>query len=156
MLMAQSVLLAAAGERTPVIIDAVALILLLRHSGQRPRHAHLHGAVALTVLGAVLAITGLRAEQGRSVFYSDSGLGARVGRPRLGGGPRGRPRRRGGKPWAFSRRPPTGWTARRSPGGSCRPSMPGSPRSAAAGVPQSLLLAVPSAAWPSKLGTTPD
>jgi hypothetical protein len=76
-LAAQSLLLAAAGERGMVITGAIALTVLLCWCGLRPRRSHLHAAVALTLL-AVLAITGLRAEQGRSVFWSDSGLGTRA------------------------------------------------------------------------------
>src|ERR1700733_149238 len=76
-LITQSLLLAASGERSPVITDAIALVLLLCVSGSRPRRSHLHAAAALTLL-AVLAITGFRAGQGRSVFYADSGLGARA------------------------------------------------------------------------------
>jgi hypothetical protein len=76
-LLAQSLLLAAAGERSPLIINAIALLLLLGHGGQRSRRTHLLAALALTLL-AVLAITGLRAEQGRSIFGSNSGLGPRA------------------------------------------------------------------------------
>ena len=48
MLVAQSVLLAAAGERTPVIIDAITLIVLLARAGLRPAFGQLAAALALT------------------------------------------------------------------------------------------------------------
>ncbi len=76
-LAAQSVLLAAAGERTPVLADAVALIVVLMHAGMKPPRAQLHAATALTVLG-ILAITTARADYGRSVYLTDTGLGTRV------------------------------------------------------------------------------
>jgi hypothetical protein len=76
-LILQSLVLAAAGEQTPVIADAIALMLMLSFAGFRPSARQLSGALALTLI-AVLAITGLRVEQGRSLFYRDSGLTARV------------------------------------------------------------------------------
>lgn len=82
-LSAQSLVLAAAGERTPVVADAFTLILMLSIAGYRPSSRQLREASALTII-AVLAITGLRVEQGRSVFYTNSGLNTRV--TALGGG----------------------------------------------------------------------
>ncbi len=76
-LIAQSVLLAAAGERTPVAADAIILIILMRHVSIRPSRGQARAAAALTVL-VVLAITGARAQQGRTIYYSSSGLAARV------------------------------------------------------------------------------
>ncbi len=76
-LIVQSVVLAAAGERIPVITDAITLILMLLLAGCRPSARQLRGASALTLV-AILAITGLRAERGRSLFYEDSGLSARL------------------------------------------------------------------------------
>ena len=65
-LIAQSVLLAAAGERTPVIAGAITLIAILARAGVRPPHRQIQAAAALAVLGA-LAITGVRTEQGREI-----------------------------------------------------------------------------------------
>ena len=76
-LIGQSIILAAAGERTPVISGAIALILLLARANLRPSSAQLHAAAALTIV-AVLAIMGVRAQEGRSVFYADSGLSVRA------------------------------------------------------------------------------
>jgi hypothetical protein len=146
-LAAQSILLAAAGERTPVIIDALALIVLLGHCGQRPRRSHLHAAVALTVL-ALLAITGLRAVQGRSVFYADSGLRTRVAA--LGAGISAAPA--AGTPslaaQAAQRLDGTAFA-----GAVLQAEHYGQPRLVPAAVPESLLLVVPSAVWPGKLSS---
>jgi hypothetical protein len=76
-LAAQSLLLAAAGERTPVIVDAVILGVLLTRAGARPRRSHVHAAIAVTLLG-VLAITGARVTTGRGVYQADTGPLARI------------------------------------------------------------------------------
>jgi hypothetical protein len=146
-LAAQSVLLAAAGERTPVVIDAIALAVLLGYCGHRPRRSHLHAALALTVL-AVLAITGLRAEQGRSVFYRDSGLGARVSALSAGvsAGPvTGTP---GLVAQAASRLDGTAFA-----GAVLQAQHDGQPRLSAAYVPESFLVTVPRPLWPGKLSS---
>jgi hypothetical protein len=146
-LAAQSLLLAAAGERSAVIIDAVTLVMLLCLCGQRPRTSHLHAALALTVL-AVLAITGVRAQQGRAVFYADSGLGARaeaLGGALGGGAAAGTP---GLIAQAAARMDGTAFTA-----GILQAEHDGQPRLGAGGVAGSLLLAVPTAAWPGKLSS---
>jgi hypothetical protein len=75
--MTQSLLLAAAGERTPVIIDAVALIVLLAFAECRPSGRQLQLAAGLTA-AAMPAITGVRAVQGRSMYNQDTGLGTRA------------------------------------------------------------------------------
>jgi hypothetical protein len=146
-LASQSVLLAAAGERTPVTIDAIALIVLLCYGGHRPRRAHLHAAAALTLL-AILAITGLRAAQGRSVFYSDSGLGARV--TALSAGIDAAPVK--GTPGliaqAASRLDGTAFA-----GAVLQARHHGQPQLSAAYVPESLLVTVPSVLWPGKLSS---
>jgi hypothetical protein len=147
-LIAQSALLAAAGERTPLITDVIVLILLLNHAGVRPPAAQLRIAAALTV-AAILAITGLRAEHGRTVFLSNSGLSTRV--TALGGGLATLP---GGTAPGDS--PLAAQAAERLDGVSfagavLQAESKGQPRLAATDVPESLLLAVPSAVWPSKL-----
>lgn len=76
-LIVQSLVLAAAGERTPVITDAITLILMLLLAGSRPSTMQLRGAAALTLI-AILAITGLRVERGRSLFYENNGLSTRI------------------------------------------------------------------------------
>ena len=77
LLVVQSLVLAAAGERTPVITDAITLILMLFLVGSRPSPGQLRGAAVLTLI-TILAITGLRVEKGRSLFYEDSGLSTRI------------------------------------------------------------------------------
>jgi hypothetical protein len=144
-LAAQSVVLAAAGERSPVVIDAIVLALLLAWSGRRPAGRQVSAAVLLTVV-AVLAIAGVRAEQGRSLFTSRAGFGARVSA--LGAGVTASAVT--GTPGLAAQ------AAGRLDGVSFAAAIveaehSGQPRLAAAGVPGSLLIAVPSAAWHSKV-----
>jgi hypothetical protein len=144
-LAAQSLLLAAAGERTPVITDAIVLVVMLCYAGMRPPLRQLQAAVALTVI-AVLAVTGVRSVTGRSLFYRDSGLSARVsalGEGALAAATTGVPvlaaelaKRMDGVAFAA---------------GILQSESRGQPRLPAVGVPESLLLAVPSALWTSKL-----
>jgi hypothetical protein len=143
----QSVIIAAAGERTPVIVAAVALAVMLSHAGFSAPRRQIAGVLAMTAAG-VLAITGARAQQGRHVYYSDSGLGARVSA--LAGGlsdplavPPGTP---GVVAQAAARLDGTAF-----PAAILQSVHLGQPRLSAAGVPESLLLGVPSVAWSSKL-----
>ena len=76
-LIIQSLLLAAAGERSPVIMDAITLVLLLAHAGYQLPQRQVRAAAALTLI-AVLAITGERVHQGRTLYHEDSGLATRV------------------------------------------------------------------------------
>jgi hypothetical protein len=147
-LIAQSALLAAAGERLPVIVDAIALVVLLARVGMRPSTRQLNGGLGLTLLG-VLAITGVRAEQGRSLYYQDSGFGARLtalGNGLLAGTSPGSSAKPGLVAQAVVRLDGTSFA-----GAILQAQATGQPRLSASYVPKSLLLAVPSAAWPSKL-----
>jgi hypothetical protein len=147
-LIAQSVLLAAAGERLPVIIDAIALVVLLARTGMRPSMRQLNGGLGLTLLG-VLAITGVRAEQGRSLYYQDTGLGARLtalGNGLLAGTSPGSSAGPGLAAQAVVRLDGTSFA-----GAILQAQATGRPRLSASDVPESMLLAMPSAAWPSKL-----
>jgi hypothetical protein len=146
-LMAQSLLLAAAGERLPVIIAAIALGVLLARAGVRPQRRQVLAALALTLI-AGLAITGLRAQQGRAVFVQDSGLGTRLtalgsGLTSAGTTPKGTP---GLLAQAAVRLDGADFA-----GAILQAEHLGQPRMPAIAVPASLLLAVPSALWPSKL-----
>jgi hypothetical protein len=76
-LAAQSIFLAAAGERLPIVVGVVELLVLLAHSGLRPSRQQAAITLALTVL-AVLGITGYRAAWGRTLYYENSSLSARV------------------------------------------------------------------------------
>lgn len=145
-LAAQSLVLAAAGERTPVLADAAALIVLLCMAGLRPKTRHLQVAGAVTVV-AVLAITGVRAAQGRALFYASDGLAARVNA--LAAGAAGLAPAPGQPPLAAQaavRLDDDAFTAV-----ILQSVHLGQPRLSPAYVPESLLLAVPSALWPSKL-----
>lgn len=144
---AQSVLLAAAGERTPVIADAIVLIVLLCSAGMKPSARQIQAAGTLTVI-AVLAISGVRAQQGRSLYYRDSGLGQRVtalasGVSSAGSQPANAP---GLLPEAAVRLDGTDFTA-----AVLQSENLGQPQLPPAGVPESLLIAVPGALWPSKI-----
>ena len=150
-LAAQSVLLAATGERSPVLSSGVALTVLLCHAGRRPSGRQLRIAAALTV-AAMLAVTGVRAVQGRAVFRAGSGPGARV--TALAGGlsgfsaPPGQP-------------PLIAQIAARldndAYAGAILQSVHyGQPRLSPALAAESVLLAVPSAVWPSKLAHALD
>jgi hypothetical protein len=148
-LILQSLVLAAAGEQAPVIADAIGLILMLSFAGSRPSARQLSGALALTLI-AILAITGLRVEQGRSVFYRDSGLSARVSA--LGSGLN--------KFTSTYDASSTGSTIVAQDavrvdgvdfaGGILQSLSSGQPRLSAAYVAESLLVVVPSTVWSSK------
>lgn len=144
----QSVVLAAAGERTPVLVAAIALGVLLASSRMRPSARQVAVAVALTVAG-IMAISGVRAEQGRALYYADSGLGARVsalasGLTSAGGtSPAGGP---GLAAQAAVRLDGTDFAA-----AILQAQAMGVPRLDPAGAPESLLTIVPSSLWPSKL-----
>jgi hypothetical protein len=73
----QSIALAGAGERLPIIVGAVELIVLLANVGLRPSRRQVSVTLALTVL-AVLGITGYRAGHGRALYYQNSGINARI------------------------------------------------------------------------------
>jgi hypothetical protein len=146
----QSVTLAVAGERTPVIMDAIALIILLAFAGVRVPKAQLAGAALLTVL-AVASISGSRVQVGRGIYYANSGISARVGAlasglSAAGGSPGGT-----GSPGLVAQ-----FATRMSSvdfGGAVLQGIAeGHPRLGAASVPESLLLAVPSFLWSGKLG----
>lgn len=158
-LVVQSILLALAGERTPVLMDAVALIIAARFVGSRPSRRQL-GIAALLAIVTVYAISGVRAEQGRTIFYSNSGLMSRVtalgnglvGGGLVGGGPDG-----GGPEAGYAASPGlVAQFATRESGvdfaGAILQSMSeGQPRLSPRYVPESLLLIVPSFLWTSKL-----
>ena len=76
-LFAQSILLAAAGERLPLVIGGVELLVLLGQAGLRPTRRQVSVTLMLVVL-SVLGITGYRATSGRQLYYQNSGVGARV------------------------------------------------------------------------------
>lgn len=126
----------------PILVDVVALIILMASAGLRPSGRQVRIALAVSVV-AILAITGARAENGRSVYYTDSGLGTRVAT--LYGGIT-----------SLNGSGLVGETAIRLDGvdfagGIVQAEAFGYHRLSAWAVPTSLLLIVPSAVWPSKL-----
>jgi hypothetical protein len=149
-LVIQSAMLAAAGERTPIITDAIAVILIITLADSRPRARQLWGAAAIA-LAAILAITGFRVQQGRSLFYQDSGLSARLSA--LGSGIVGangpsatEPAGPGLLAQAVIRTDGTDFAA-----GILQSVSLGQPRLAGADAAESLLIVIPSSLWPSKL-----
>lgn len=150
-LLLQSLLLAATGERSPVLMDAIALGLLLANAGYRLPRRQVIAAVALTLV-AVLALTGERAHQGRAVYREDSSLVTRVAvlgqglipTASLGSGP-------GLLSQVAVRLDGVDFA-----GGILQSIDLGQPRLSASYVPESLLLVVPSALWGAKLGQGND
>jgi hypothetical protein len=141
----QSLMLAAAGERTPVIACAIALGLMITASGHRPPRAQVHVAVAMTAV-AVLAITGARLSEGRDLFYGDTGAGARV--TALSSGVT-----------AGAQQPLLAEGAERTDAdaytaGILQAEHLGTSPLSVSGVADSLAEVVPSALWPSKLAST--
>jgi hypothetical protein len=148
-LIIQSVVLAVAGERTPVLIDAAALIVMLLFAGLRVPVPQLAATAVLTVL-IVLSISGVRVQQNRNLYYQDSGVSSRVSA--LAGGLSAAGGSQGGTdaPGLL-----TQFAIRISSvdfGGAILQAISeGQPRLSPAYVPESLLLAVPSFIWPTKL-----
>lgn len=147
-LVAQSLILAATGERNPVIADAITLAVLLAHAGFRLRRRQVMASAAL-IMVAVLAITGARAQHGRALYTEDNGLVTRV--DGLGQGLTSAPEPSSSSPGLLSqaadRLDGTAFA-----GGILQAIRLGQPRLSPAYVPDSLLIAAPSALWPSKLG----
>jgi hypothetical protein len=151
-LIIQSVVLAVAGERTPVLMDATALIVMLLFAGLRVPVPQLAATAILTVL-ILLSLSGIRAEQNRNLYYQDSGVSTRVSA--LAGGLSAAEGPQGGTdtPGLL-----TQFAVRISAvdyGGAILQAISeGQPRLSPAYVPESLLLAVPSFVWPTKLNRT--
>jgi hypothetical protein len=140
----QCAVLAAAGERTPVLAGAIALALLLARDGMRPSLPQICTTTALTAV-AVVAIMGARAAGGRTLFYADSGASGRVSALAVGltsPGAQGP----GLAAQAVERLDGNSFTA-----AILQAQALGQPRMDAGCVPESVLLTVPSALWPSKL-----
>lgn len=147
-LIGQSVILAAAGERNPVLADAIVLVVLMCHAGMRPSGRQLRMAAAVAILAA-LAITGVRELGERGVYQQDSSLGTRVSGLATGlEALPGQPAQQG--PGQLAQ------TVIRVDGVAFAAAIMqaesfGQPRLSAAYVPESLLIVVPSALWPAKV-----
>lgn len=145
----QSMVLTVAGERTPVLTDTIALVLLLLFAGVRVPARPLVAAAVLAVL-AMLAISGVRVTHGRELFYSNSGIAARVGALAGGLSSAGGSQGFGDTPGIVNQ------VAIRIAGvdfgGAVLQGISeGEPRLSPAYVPESLLEVVPSFLWPTKL-----
>ena len=75
-LVVQSVLLAATGERLPVVTGIVVLVSLLARVDRRPTRRQVMMTLSLTVV-AILGITGYRAVSGHDLYRQDASLAAR-------------------------------------------------------------------------------
>ena len=148
-LILQSAVLAVAGERTPVLMDAIALILMLLFADMRVPVPQLTAIIGLTVL-VILSISGVRAQQGRTLYYTDSGLSTRIGALATGLSAAGESQAGMGTEGLL-----TQFAIRISSvdgaGAVLQAISEGQPRLSPVGVPESLLLAVPSFIWPTKL-----
>lgn len=148
-LIIQSMVLAVAGERTPVLIDAIALIVMLLFAGLRVPVLQLAAAAGLTVL-IILSISGVRVQQSRLLYYQDSGVSSRVDALATGLFAAGGSQGSADTPGLL-----TQFAIRISSvdfGGAVLQAISeGQPRLSPAYVPESLLLAVPSFVWPTKL-----
>jgi hypothetical protein len=142
-LTAQSLALAAAGERTPVIAGAVALGLMLGRAGMRPPARQVQATVALVLL-LVLAITGARVIRGRGTYETATGLGTRA--QALGAGITTVPSLQALTAEGASRMDGEAFTA-----AILQARAMGTPRMSTAYAPESLAEVVPSFLWPSKL-----
>ena len=149
-LIVQSLVLAAAGERTPVITDAITLILMLLLAGSRPSTRQLRGASVLTLI-TILAITGLRVEQGRSLFQKDSGLNARISALASGLTAFTNNSAASSTDLALAAQTVVRVDGVDFAGAILQSLSSGQPRLSAAYVPESLLIVVPSSVWSSKL-----
>ena len=149
-LIVQTVILAIAGERTPVLMDAITLIVMLAFAGVRIPAHHLACAGLLTVV-VILSISGIRAQTGRGMYYTNSGVTARVGALATGLSAAGGSSGAADSPGLIAQ-----FAVRMSAvdyGGAILQAVSeGQPRLSPVYVPESMLLVVPSLFWPAKLG----
>lgn len=149
-LILQSLALAAAGEQTPVVADAIALILMLLLAGSKPSTRQLAVVPVLTLI-AILAISGLRVEQGRSLFYEDSGLSARIFALGSGLSEYTSSSDASSSGTALVARDAVRVDGVDFAGAILQALNSGQPRLSATYVPESMLIVVPSSVWSSKL-----
>jgi hypothetical protein len=147
-LIVQLLLLALAGERTPILMDGLALIVVPVFIGVRLPPRQLLAAALLAVV-AMLAINGVRVQQGRGIFYSNSGLDGRVSALASG--------LFGGSPVSDIAMPGlvSQFATREAgvdfAGGILQSMSEGQSRLSAGYMPESLLLAMPGFLWKDKL-----
>jgi hypothetical protein len=147
-LAAQSVLLGAAGERLPIVIGAIELLVLLARVGLRPSRKQRQVAIAITLL-VVLGITGFRADQGRAFYHQNSGLRTRAASLAVGVQDLATAQAAAGP--LLVRQAAYRFDGDSFAGGVLQGMYLGNPRLGAWQAAQSVLIAVPSVLWPSKL-----
>ncbi len=153
-LAAQSLILAAAGERLPVVMSAVTLLVLLASVGMRPSRRQITAMLALTLV-IVLALTSYRAESGRTLYRQDSGFGARA--EALASGLYGllHSSNASGSGPGLIAQSAARLDGNAFAGGVVQGMHNGDPKLSAFDVPESMLVVVPSFVWPSKISQAP-
>jgi hypothetical protein len=151
-LAAQSVVLAAAGERSPIVIAVVVLFVLLDCVSMRPSRRQIGVTVALVVV-VVLGLTGYRAVSGYEIYRQRSSLATRTSTIQDGLDALMHTSGAGGNPGVIAQ------AADRFDGnafaGDVLQAMSfGRPALGAGPVWESMLVVVPSWVWPSKLDHT--
>jgi hypothetical protein len=130
-------------------MNAIALIVVLMFAGVRVPARQVACAGLLTVL-VILSISGIRVQTGRGIYYTNSGVTARVGALATGLSSAGGSSGAADSPGLVAQ-----FAARVSAvdyGGAILQAISeGQPRLSPGYVPQSLLLTVPSFLWPAKL-----
>jgi hypothetical protein len=147
---AQSLLLAAAGERTPVAADAIGLVVLLAVSGVRVGRMQAATAIVLTIVVG-LAITGSRVSEGRQIYYQNSGAVQRVVALQRGFSALGGQASSGGSGPDLAGQLAIRMDAPDFAGAILQALALGQPRLGTGFVAESMLEVVPSSLWPSKL-----
>jgi hypothetical protein len=154
-LAAQSIVLAGAGERLPLVVGAVELLVLLANVGLRPSRRQASVTVALTVV-AVLGITGFRASHGRALYYQNSGLSARIAAAGSGLYALANTSDSTHSNPGLIAQAATRFDGNAFAGAVIQGMREGNPTLGAAPVAGSVLIIVPSIIWPSKLSHSAD
>jgi hypothetical protein len=149
-LIVQSIFMATVGERTPLLTDAIILLILLRQVGIRPSRKQVATTLALTAL-IILAITGYRAQQGRALFMQSSGPQARLKAIENGFHSLLYSSNSVGTSPGLAAQVAARFDGNAFAGEVLQGMRSGDQRIGATGVAESWLVAVPSALWPSKL-----
>lgn len=140
----QTAVLAAAGERTPLIAGALAVMTVTARAGKVPSRRQVL-ACAAAGAAVLLAITGVRAHSGRAVFESDTGFSARAAALASGLTASPQPGTPGLAAQAAARLDGVSFTA-----GILQSHAAGQPLLGPGPAVESLLLPMPKALWPAK------
>lgn len=150
-LIVQSIILAAAGERTPVVTDAVILLILLALMELRPSRKQIV-AGAFVAMVVILGLTGYRTVSGRQLYTQDTGFRARAEGVVTGLFATGQARGINIAQPGLVAQAAIRFDGDSFAGGILQAIHMGQPVLGAKAAGPSVLVAVPSALWPSKLG----